>query len=142
MVKIIRSKKFGQKKFNYILICPDLTCLNLTCPDLTCLELNSPDLTFPDLTYPDLTGFKRCLVCQILCPKNARPQIESPKTFLEIFRNLLCTLIHPHQSDTFQTPLRQGSTKLVFVVSRIPDKLLMVRQMTLKITIKEVDPNP
>ena len=36
----------------------------------------------------------------------------------------------------------QGSTKLVSVVSRIPDKLLMVRQMTLKITTKKVGPNP
>ena len=37
---------------------------------------------------------------------------------------------------------RQGCTKLVSVVSRIPDKLLMVRQMTLKITTKKVGPNP
>ena len=36
----------------------------------------------------------------------------------------------------------QGCTKLVSVVSRIPDKLLMVRQMTLKITTKKVGPNP
>ena len=31
---------------------------------------------------------------------------------------------------------------MVSVVSRIPDKLLMVRQMTLKITTKKVGPNP
>ena len=36
----------------------------------------------------------------------------------------------------------QGSTKLVSVVSRIPDKLLMVRQMTLKITTKKLGANP
>ena len=37
---------------------------------------------------------------------------------------------------------QQGSTKLVSVVSRIPDKLLMVRQMAVKITTKKVGPNP
>ena len=35
----------------------------------------------------------------------------------------------------------QGCIKLVSVVSRIPDKLLMVRQMTLKITTKKVGTN-
>ena len=34
----------------------------------------------------------------------------------------------------------QGCTKLVSVVSRIPDKLLIVRQITLKITTKKVGP--
>ena len=36
---------------------------------------------------------------------------------------------------------KQGCIKLVSVVSRIPDKLLMVRQMTKKITTKKVVPD-
>ena len=37
---------------------------------------------------------------------------------------------------------QQGCIKLVSGVSRIPDKLLMVRQITLKITTKKVGPKP
>ena len=57
-----------------------------------------------------------------------------------IVEHLQCVWISGSPNYLSIMVAKQGCTKLVSVVSRIPDKLLMVRQITLKITTKKVGP--
>ena len=96
--------------------------MGLSWHELSWLDLSlllGPDWTCPNLTCPDLTGFKRCLVHQILCQKNVGPQkLEGPKTFLV-----------PKNFWDFQTPFLYTYTPAQ--IGHLPDTFLVPSRHTL-----------